>query len=610
MKHSIASVSLPGDIVAKIRTAAAVGYAGIELFENDLTVSEVSATELRSIATDSGIEIVALQPLRDYEAMPGDLAARNLRRARRKLELASRLGARCVLVCSNVSTFAIDDAALASAQLHELAEMASEFGITIGYEALAWGRHINTWQGAWDIVRNADHDNLGLVLDSFHVLVKDTDVSALGQIDPAKIALVQLADAPRLDMGVLHLSRHYRCFPGQGSLAVEDFVQKIHSAGYAGYWSHEIFNDEFRSSRLEPTAVDGKRSLLWLEERVESSTPPAAAPENIDTVAFVEFAVEDRTRNELTDMLGALGFVETHRHRSKDVGLMQLGDVRFVVNAELDSYAYNYYMEHGASVCALGLRTRSAETLRRRAARLDYYWHEGTAPPGQLQIPAVAGLLGRLFYLVDGDTVFEDVDFVRVRAPAADNGIYRIDHLAETVRDSDFLSTTLFYRAMLGLALEETVDLLDPNGVVYSRMARSQSGSFRMSFNTSHNWGTTSQRFVEQARGGGVQQIAMATRDILQTVRNVEPRFLLPIPDNYYDDLAARTELPDAQIEVLKRHGILYDASPSGEFLHCYTRDVAGMFFEIVQRTGGYDRYGESNASVRLAAQHRLARRG
>lgn len=621
MKHSIASVTLPGDIVAKVRAAAAAGFEGIELFENDLTVSDVSAGQLRRIAEECGIEIVALQPLRDFEGMPPDLAALNLRRARSKLELATRLGTKRLLVCSNVSDHAIDDPSLAAAQLRELAEMAAPYGIEIGYEALAWGRHVNEWPEAWEIVSAAAHPNLGIVLDSFHVLVKTTELQPLAGIDPSKITLVQLADAPRLEMGVLNLSRHYRCFPGQGGLPVEEFARIVHSTGYSGYWSHEIFSDEFRGSRLAPTAEDGKRSLAWLDERIEltrSASKRTANPlrkessksidQSVDDFAFVEFAVEDSHRNELAELLSALGFIETHRHRSKDVGLMQLGKVNFVLNSELDSPAYNYYREHGISVCAIGLRTRHIDALSKRAERLGYDWHEGSAPPGQLQIPAVRGLQGSLIYFVDGDAAFEEIDFIRTLAPATDNGIRRIDHVAATVRDIDFLPNTLFYRAMLGMNVGATVDLIDPNGLVYSRVARNESGTVRIPFNASHDWGTTLRRFIDQARGGGIQQIAIESGDIFQTVRSIPPQYLLPVPSNYYDDLASRTLLDAERVEQLRRYGILYDSNASGEFFHCYTRNVAGMFFEIVQRVGSYDRYGEVNSAVRLAAQTRLAR--
>ena len=62
------------------------------------------------------------------------------------------LGADTMLVCSNVSPHAIDDDALAAAQLRALAERAAAHGIRIAYEALAWGRHVRDYDHAWRIV--------------------------------------------------------------------------------------------------------------------------------------------------------------------------------------------------------------------------------------------------------------------------------------------------------------------------------------------------------------------------------------------------------------------------------------------------------------------------
>ena len=83
---------------------------------------------------------------------------------------------------------------------------------------------------------------------------------------------------------------------------------------------------------------------------------------------------------------------------------------------------------------------------------------------------------------------------------------------------------------------------------------------------------------------------------------------MLPIPENYYDDLEARSDLSAAEIDALKAANILYDRDASGPFRQAYTATLdGGMFFEIVQRDG-YAGYGAANAGIRLTAQARLAR--
>ncbi|MFX8354971.1 TIM barrel protein, partial [Acinetobacter baumannii] len=78
-------------------------------------------------------------------------------------------------------------------------------------EALAWGRHVNDHREAWALVRDVDHPALGLVLDSFHSLARRVPSSSIGDIRADKLFIVQVADAPLLDMEYLGWSRHFRC---------------------------------------------------------------------------------------------------------------------------------------------------------------------------------------------------------------------------------------------------------------------------------------------------------------------------------------------------------------------------------------------------------------
>jgi 4-hydroxyphenylpyruvate dioxygenase len=110
-----------------------------------------------------------------------------------------------------------------------------------------------------------------------------------------------------------------------------------------------------------------------------------------------------------------------------------------------------------------------------------------------------------------------------------------------------------------------------------------------------------------------LQHIAFATGDALAAARAMRARGaeLLPIPDNYYDDLAARFELDADLLGQLRELGVLYDRDRGdGELLHFYSGHVEGrMFFEVLERRGGYDGYGAVNSPVRMAAQRTATRR-
>src|SRR3546814_10014778 len=92
-----------------------------------------------------------------------------------------------MLICSNVSPLALGGIDRAAEDFHELGERAAKRGLRVGYEALAWGRHINDHRDAWEIVRRADHANIGLILDSFHTLARRIDVNSIRAIPKDKI---------------------------------------------------------------------------------------------------------------------------------------------------------------------------------------------------------------------------------------------------------------------------------------------------------------------------------------------------------------------------------------------------------------------------------------
>src|SRR5580692_8135493 len=274
LPKSIATVSLSGTLPEKMEAAAAIGFDGVEIFENDLLTFEGSPADIRYLADSLGLTITCFQPFRDFESMPEPQRVRNMDRAERKFDVMRQLGTDLLLVCSNVSPVSIDDDARAAADLAEMAERADRRGLRVGFEALAWGRNVNKWRHAWKIVDAANHPALGLIVDSFHTLALGDDLAGLSDVPPDKIFLAQLADAPKLSMDVLSWSRHFRNFPGQGQLPVADFVRDLIGAGYRGPLSLEIFNDEFRSAPARLMARDGLRSLLLVEAEAGATTLP------------------------------------------------------------------------------------------------------------------------------------------------------------------------------------------------------------------------------------------------------------------------------------------------------------------------------------------------
>ncbi|MEV5013077.1 bifunctional sugar phosphate isomerase/epimerase/4-hydroxyphenylpyruvate dioxygenase family protein [Streptomyces sp. NPDC053780] len=595
MRTSIATVSLSGSLTEKLTAASRAGFDGVEIFENDLLASPLTPEEIRARCADLGLTIDLYQPMRDVEALPEEEFARALRRARHKFELMNRLGTDTVLVCSSVSPHAVDDDDLAAAQLSRLADLAGEHGVRVAYEALAWGRHISTWDHAWHVVRRADHPALGTCLDSFHILSRardPKDIEGIGDIPGDKIFFLQLADAPLLAMDVLQWSRHYRCFPGQGGFDVAGLLRHVLRAGYTGPLSLEVFNDVFRQSEAGPTAVDARRSLLTLQESVGLAAPPApAAPTG---VAFAELVTPDAA--PVSAVLGALGFARTARHRGKPVDLWQRGEARVLVNTGPAE------RRDGTRLAAVGLESPDPRGAARRAEALLAPVLPRRRAPGDTPLEAVAAPDGtELFFCATGRPGLPDwrADFedTGAEAGAGADAAWRVDHLSLTQPWHQFDEAALFHRGVLGLRPQESVDVADPYGLLRSRAVSTDDGAVRIVL-------TVGAAPVDDT--AHAQHIALATDDVVAAARAFRAAggTLLPIPANYHDDLAARFEFADGELETYRELGILYDRDAYGEFRHCYTRTVGRVFFELVQRDGGHRGYGAANAPVRLAAQH------
>lgn len=622
MKTSIATVSISGELDEKLAAIAAAGFDGVEIFENDLLVHDRSPREVGRMVRDRGLEITLFQPFRDFEGMPEAQRARAFDRAERKFDVMQELGTDLVLVCSNVSPVALGGIDRAAADFHALGERAAARGIRIGYEALAWGRYINDHRDAWEVVRRAGHPDVGLILDSFHTLARKIDVGSIRAIPKDKIFFVQLADAPLIDMDLLYWSRHYRNMPGEGDLAVTDFTRAIAATGYDGYFSLEIFNDQFRAGSPRQIAQDGRRSLIHLGDQVRRREPEArldlpGIPDRAVAggVAFIEFAADGEEAPAIVGLLRTMGFRKVARHRSKAVDLYQQGDIRIVINTETAGFAGATANLHGATAYAVGLRVGNAVDAVDRATGLGAETFVQAPGAGEATMPAVFGPGGGVLYFLDDSRPLSGIwqdEFIPVAddVPGTAAGLTRIDHIAQTVEYGELPTAVLFYTSLIAVEKTPVFDVIDPAGVVRSQVVASADGALRITLNGAENRRTLAGHFIAENFGPAIQHLAFETSDMFATAGSLSRNGFRPlkISRNYYDDIEARFGLEADFADRLREADILYDRDESGEYFQLYSPvHGEGFFFEIVERRG-YRGYGAPNAIFRIAAQRRHLR--
>jgi 4-hydroxyphenylpyruvate dioxygenase len=584
MKRAIATVSLSGVLADKLEAVAAAGFDGIELFDNDLIASPLTPREVAARCADLGLTIDLFQPVRDVEGVPPERFDAVLHRFRTKLTVVRDLGAPVVLACSHVGADAVDDLDLTAAQLHALGDLAADEGVTIAFEALAWGRHLDRVGQAGDAVRRADHPAVTLAVDTFHILSRGDDGSALAGIPGDRIGFLQVADAPLMDMDVLEWSRHFRCFPGEGTLDVAGVVAATLATGYAGPLSLEVFSDVVREADPRTTARDALRSLVFLEDQVGVAGQPPA-PASVDP-AFIEVAGSPA----VPPLLESLGFSRAGTHRSKPVSWWRHGDAHVVVN-------------DGPSPSpgpAVGVVAAPVSAVAARAKALLWPEVDRTRGSGEAHLPGITSPSGLHVFVSapPGDDDDWQRDFTP-SAPAAPD-LTGIDHVVVAVPTDRLNEEVSFLRTLFALAPGTVEEFMEPHGRLRSRAFRPSSGDLRIVLN------------VEEVGSGrastGITQVAFGCADVRSQVRGVRAAGvpLLAVPDNYYVDLDARFGLPPVLLADLREHGLFYDRVGDGELLHAFTAPLAtGFHVELLERRGGYDGYGSASTHVRLAAQRR-----
>ncbi|MGF0116960.1 TIM barrel protein [Promicromonospora sp. Marseille-Q5078] len=599
MRTSIATVCLSGGLEDKLYACAEAGFDGVEVFEPDLVVCDRSPEEIRALADRLGLTLDLYQPFRDFEGVAEELLEDNLRRARERFTTMQRLGVDLMLVCSNVATASVDSDRVSADQLRRLGDLAAEHGVRIAFEALAWGRYIDDYRRSWRVVERADHDAVGVCLDSFHILSRGHDPAGIEEIPGDRIFFVQLADAPALTMDVLSWSRHHRLFPGEGAWDLGQFVVHVARAGYAGPLSLEVFNDVFRQADTRRTAEHALRSLVWLEDRAarlpgSPATLRRIADPDVPTgYDYVEVKAEDT--GEVEVMLGQLGMTFRGQHRTKAVRLWSAGDARVVLNEQ-------HARDQEPRLAGVGFGVADAAVVRDRARALAVSPATRRTQAGELEMPGFVAPSGVEVFLNDRDVGDEpawvaEFEHGRPRTPGAIRGI---DHVNVSHGRDAHDEAVLFCTSVLGLQSPPATEAAGPQGLVRSQVMRSVDGRVRMSLN------------VAPAGVTHPDHVALACDDVVAVARRAREGGLdpVPVPDNYYDDLRARFGLDDATLATLREHQLLFDRSGSGELWHFYTPRVGRLCFEVVQRVGAYDAYATDNTPVLLAAQDRMDRAG
>ena len=274
------TITLAGPLEAKLRAVRAAGFTQVMLNAGDIVGHPDGEAAAIAAVRASGLRVTGFQVLRDFEGLSGHLHAYKVDVVKAMLGMCHSLGSRVLLCCSSTSSHATSDVGVLIKDLQKLAMLAVPYGIRIAYEALSWGRHVNEYPQSWQLVAEADRSNLGLAIDSFHILAMRTSPEQLEEIVPGKIFLVQLADFMWREIRSreerIDTARHFRVFPGEGvhGAEVSTLVRALDRLGYRGDYSFEVFNDDYTQLPHAVVAERARRSVKWLTDQVSRRSLP------------------------------------------------------------------------------------------------------------------------------------------------------------------------------------------------------------------------------------------------------------------------------------------------------------------------------------------------
>jgi sugar phosphate isomerase/epimerase len=278
--YGMDTITMAGPLEAKLEAMKGAGFSQVMLMARDLVGHPGGVKAAVKAVEDSGLRPTGFQVLRDFEGLSGHLHSYKVDIAKSMLEMCAATGSKVLLACSSTSRHATDDLNLIAKDLKKLAMMALPLGIKVAYEGLSWGRTVNEFTSAWDVVCRADCPNLGIGIDSFHIFAANSSLDDIEDIDADRIFLAQLSDfmwheTPTFEERMT-TARTFRVFPGEGvhSEQLADLVLRLERIGYRGDYSFEVFNDDYQQLPLETVAERARKSAIWLHQDVLHRSAP------------------------------------------------------------------------------------------------------------------------------------------------------------------------------------------------------------------------------------------------------------------------------------------------------------------------------------------------
>ena len=336
-------------------------------------------------------------------------------------------------------------------------------------------------------------------------------------------------------------------------------------------------------------------------------------------VEFLEYTAREKVFFQ--KLFEQMGMKELAACKDKSLWLYGQGQVRFVVNSQPSTFAEQFHLKHGPSICSVGLNFEDAEESFRlaldRGARAFDHSQRGAETSG-FPFPAIYGIGDSLVYFMDekGKKNLYEVIFSgaprREQTPTLESDFHCIDHFTNNVPKGEMKQWCDFYERVFGFKETRFFNIQGDKTGLISKVMSSPCGQFAIPINEPTDDKSQIAEYLEVYHGSGIQHVALKTGDILESVNTLNQRgipFLDPPPSTYYEVLKERLPGLTEEVNQLEKGGILADGDHKGYLLQIFTQNVIGpIFFEIIQRKE-HDGFGEGNFQALFDAIERDQKR-
>jgi 4-hydroxyphenylpyruvate dioxygenase len=353
---------------------------------------------------------------------------------------------------------------------------------------------------------------------------------------------------------------------------------------------------------------------------------PAEDVLNIKAIDHLEFYVGN-ARQAAFFYAHAFGFGVTAYSgletgvRDRASYVVEQGSIRFVLTAPLgpEGDIADHVLRHGDGVKDIALEVDDVEKAFHETTR------RGALPVQEpYEVKDTNGIVRRAAIATYGDTIHSFIDRSGYRGPflpgykamgkKAEGPLLYVDHVVGNVSLGDMNKYVRYYADVMGfsqLVHFDDKDISTEYSALMSKVMQDGQGRIKFPINEPAEGKRKSQieEYLDFYRGPGVQHIALATGNIIETVSRLRDSGIpfLTVPHAYYEMLPERVGKIDEKIGDLDKLGILVDRDEEGYLLQIFTKNVMDrptVFFEVIQRKGSRG-FGKGNFKALFEAIER-----